>query len=459
MLGAGAGTFALSNWFGRSLADATQRQPNFIVIFTDDQGYQDVGCFGSPLIRTPNLDRMASQGMRFTDFYVAAPICSASRASLLTGRYCDRMGVRGAYAPHRPALGMSSSEITIAELLKQRGYDTAAVGKWHLGHAAEFLPTNQGFDEYFGIPYSNDMTHDPEMALGDQVVWRDGADADSFQKGKTKRGWVPLFENDRVVEFPVDQRTLTSRYTERTIQFIKRKRDNPFFLYLAHTMPHVPLAVSPDFTGHNKERGLYGSVIEEIDHSVGRILKTLKHEGLDQDTIVVFTSDNGPWLAMNNGGGSAEPLRDGKFTMFEGGMRVPCIMWGPGFIPAGRTCREIAGTIDLFPTFAALAGASLPADRKIDGKSIAGLMKDRPGATSPHEAYYYRTSAIRVGKWKLHQRVIIKDNRHTKPTVPALYDLSSDISEQHNLASEYPEVVDRLQKMLNAHIADLRRAG
>ena len=419
--------------FPGEAAGADDPPPNFVLIFTDDQGYQDVGCFGSPMIKTPHLDRMAAEGMRFTDFYVGAPVCSASRASLMTGSYCDRVSVKGVFFPNRRRQGLHPDEVTVAEVLKGKGYATACVGKWHLGDEKPFLPTRQGFDRYFGIPYSNDMS-----------IRRNG-----------KRG-PPLMLGEEIVEHPAVQATLTKRYTEEAVRFIEANKDRPFFLYLPHTMPHVPLDASEKFRGKSP-RGLYGDVIEEIDWSVGEILGTLKKLGIDGRTLVVFTSDNGPWLSKGENGGSALPLRDGKFTTFEGGMRVPCIMRWPGRIPAGKTCGEIAATIDILPTFATLAGAKVAAGRVIDGRSIVPLIEDRPGAKSPHEAYFLRLDAVRAGRWKflLKGRSTVK-SRPAGP-FPALYDLENDIAETTNVAAEHPEVVERLTKLIQAHRQEIQR--
>lgn len=408
------------------------RPPNFVIIFTDDQGYQDVGCFGSPDIKTPNLDRMAAEGVKFTDFYVGAPVCSASRATLMTGCYCARVSVTGVFFPNRRRQGLHPDEITIAEVLKPCGYATACVGKWHLGDEKPFLPTRQGFDSYFGIPYSNDMS-----------IERDG-----------HRG-PPLMRDEQIVEHPAEQSTLTKRYTEEALKFIDTNRDRPFFLYLPHTMPHVPLAASEKFRG-TSDRGLYGDVIEEIDWSVGQILDKLHKLKLADRTLVIFTSDNGPWLSKGDRGGCALPLRDGKFTQFEGGMREPCLMWWPGKVPAGSVCREVAATMDLLPTLAGLAGAEMPTDRVIDGKDIWPLISGQPGAKSPHETYCYQGHAIRAGKWKLHLPGARQTVGKTKERLPLLlFDLENDISEEHNLAEAHPELAARLEKQLKEHNAEI----
>jgi len=433
------------------------RPPNFVLIFTDDQGYNDVGCFGSPLIRTPHLDKMASEGTRFTDFYVSASVCSASRAALMTGTYNDRVDVPGVFFPNRGYDGLNPSEITIAEVLKSKGYATACFGKWHLGDEPEFLPTRQGFDTYFGIPYSNDMTVNPSMAIADDVTWRAGMTLEKMRSPKQKkRNWVPLLRDEKVVEYPVDQRTLTKRYTENAIAFMEKHKDKPFFVYLPHTMPHIPLFVSEAFKGHNPKRGPYGDTIEEIDWSVGQMLDAIRRLGIAENTIVIFCSDNGPWLRVgHHRAGSAAPLRDGKFSTYEGGMRVPMIAWGPGHVPAGATCNEIAATIDVLPTFADFAGADVPDDRVIDGKSIRSLLTDA-NAKSPHEAYFYRNHGVRVGKWKL--LVKARSTRKNQPVgkLPQLFDLSADIGETTNLADEHPEIVKKLTAMIQAHAKSIQ---
>jgi arylsulfatase A-like enzyme len=423
----------------RSRSASSHRLPNLIIIFTDDQGYNDLGCFGSPLIKTPNIDQMAREGMNFTDFYVAAPVCTPSRAALMTGCYPQRVGLASPQLVLTPqsTIGINPKETTIAELLRGRGYATACIGKWHLGHLPPFLPTRHGFDSYFGIPYSNDMRP------------------------------PSLMRNEEVIEQHAIQETLTERYTDEALRFIRANGRQPFFLYLAHTMPHTPLHVSERFKGKSA-RGLYGDVIECIDWSTGQILDALKTLNIDKDTLVVFTSDNGPWLVMGENGGSATPLRAGKGTTYEGGMRVPCVMRWTGRIPASTVCSEVATTLDLLPTFAALAGIEPPTDRIIDGKDISRLMFGVPGATSPHEAFFYyfmdHLQAVRSGRWKLMfertRHMEVPFNRVTSGSdmerVPeALYDLETDISEQHNVIADHPDVAERLRALADKMRDDL----
>lgn len=425
-----------------SFVKATQRaagKPNFVIIFTDDQGYQDIGCFGSPSIKTPNLDRMAAEGMRFTDFYSAASICSPSRAALLTGCYPPRVGITKVLFPN-DNIGLNPEEITIADILKGRGYATACIGKWHLGHLPEFLPTSNGFDYYFGIPYSNDM----------DGVQGKNKNLDRAWLQKDYSPWnVPLMRGKYIIERPAGQTALIERYTDEAVKFIGKNKDNPFFLYLPHTMPHIPLFVSDEFYVENVKNA-YKATIEQIDSSVGRVLGAIKEAGIDKNTLIVFTSDNGPWLSKKHHGGCALPLRDGKFSTYEGGMREPCIMRWPGKIPAGKVCDKVCGTIDLLPTFARLAGAEIPDDRVIDGRDILPLMEGRPDAASPHEAYFYyqgnNLEAVRSGRWKLRR---VENNTE-------LYDLEADIGEKINLADNQPEIVKRFTALMEEFDRELK---
>src|SRR6185312_7003025 len=409
--------------------------PNIVLIFTDDQGYGDLGCYGATGFTTPNIDKLARGGIRFTDFHVAQPVCSASRAALLTGCYSNRIGIHGALGPNARH-GINANETTIAEMLKTKGYSTGMVGKWHLGHHPQFLPTRHGFDSYFGLPYSNDMwQHHPEAKAGYPPL--------------------PLFDNETAIIKDVqaeDQTRLTTQYTERTEKFIDANKSKPFFLYVAHSMPHVPLHVSDKFKGKSQQ-GRYGDVIEEIDWSVGEIVKKLDECKLPDNTLVMFATDNGPWLSYGNHGGTAGKLREGKGTVWEGGVRVPFIAKWPGTIPAGSECRIPAMTIDLFPTLAKIVGAELP-KHAIDGKDIGALLRNEPNAKSPHEAFYhyYNTGelqAIRSGQWKLmlphtyrtmQGQAEGKDGkpgryRQVKITAPQLYDLDADVGESKNVAA------------------------
>jgi arylsulfatase A len=438
--------------------EAAARPPNVVIIFTDDQGYADVGVFGAKGFETPNLDRMAKEGRMFTNFHVAQPVCSASRASLLTGCYSNRLGIHGALGP-RARHGLHEDERTLAGLLKEKGYATGMAGKWHLGHHPEFLPLRHGFDEFFGIPYSNDMwPHHPEAPKGTYPP-------------------LPLFEGEQIVNpevTPDDQRNFTTGFTERAVQFIEKNKERPFFFYLAHPMPHVPLYVSDKFLGKS-EMGLYGDVIMEIDWSVGEVLKALKEHGLDENTLVIFTSDNGPWLSYGEHAGSTGPLREGKGTSWEGGTRVPCIVRWPGRIPAATTSDALWMTIDILPTIAHLAGAQLP-KHKIDGRNIWPIIAGHENASNPHPAYFFyyagnELQALTSGdaRWKLvfpHRYRTLggrpggKDGfpvkyEHRNIINPELYDLRADIGETTNVAERYPEVVKRLLNYAEQARADL----
>lgn len=428
-----------------------RRPTNVVLIFTDDQGYGDIGVYGAEGFTTPHLDRLAAEGMRFTDFYASEGVCSASRASLLTGCYAPRVSIFGALSP-AAQVGLAEGETTIAEMLKPLGYATSAVGKWHLGHGPDFLPLRHGFDEYFGLPYSNDMW----------PVDFDGTPVD--EGGKSAYPPLPLIEGSRVIETVdelAEQDELTSRYTARAVDFIDRSAGRPFFLYLAHSMPHVPLGVSERFRG-SSEQGMYGDVIQEIDWSVGQVLEALDRNGVGEETLVVYTSDNGPWLNFGNHAGSTGGLREGKGTAFEGGPRVPAIMRWPGRIPAGRVCTELASTIDVLPTIAAITGAEAP-PRPIDGVSILPLLLGEEGARPRRDFWFYYTGelrAVREGRWK---RVFRHRTRsyvgvepgtdgypgpYAFPTVPAaLYDLEADVSEAVDVSEEHPDVVARLDAM------------
>jgi arylsulfatase A-like enzyme len=433
----------------------TERPPNIVIIFIDDLGYADIGPFGATAYKTPHLDRMAREGRVFTDFHSVTAVCSASRVALLTGCYPERVSILGALNPHAQH-GIHADEVTLAELCRQRGYATAIFGKWHLGHHQPFLPLQHGFDEYFGLPYSNDMwpLHPDLAKLPPEAAER-----------KRRFPPLPLFENNQIVDAEVDandQAQLTRQYTKRAVDFIERNKSRPFFLYLPHTMVHVPLFVSDAFRGKSGA-GLFGDVVAEIDWSVGQLLDAIRRNALDERTLVVFASDNGPWLSYGNHGGSAGPLRDGKSTMFEGGHRVPCIMRWPGQIPAGTKCDELAVTFDLFPTIARLIGARLPGDRPIDGKDIWPLMADHEGARSPHEIFYgyynRELRAVRDRRWKLffpHRSNTLSGRPGGRDGTPApydeidvgrwLFDLKNDLGETTDVAADHPEIVARLEQ-------------
>lgn len=433
-VGLGAGALAIANRFGTiqgQAAPVAGNKPNIIIIFADDLGYGDVGCFGHPTIHTPNLDRMASDGMKLTQFYAAASVCTPSRAGLMTGRLPIRTGMcsdkRRVLFPNSGG-GLQDSEITIAEALKTRGYATCCVGKWHLGHLPQFLPTRHGFDEYFGIPYSNDMRP------------------------------TPLMENETVIEEPADQTTLTIRYTERSVRFIEQNKERPFFLYFPHTFPHVPLFASQKHKGTSL-RGLFGDVVEELDWSVGEVLTALRRNGLAEKTFVFFTSDNGPWLTQHLRGGSAGLLRGGKGSTWEGGMREPCIAWRPGVIPAGSVNAGLSSTLDLLPTCLSLAGAELPRDRILDGVNMVSMLTGK-GESQREMMLFYRGTrlmAVRKGPWKMH--LITQAGYGEGPTEqdpPLLFHLEHDPSEQYNVAKEHPQVIADIMEEIERHRATLK---
>ena len=436
---------------------AAERTTNVVIIYTDDQGYADVGSFGAQGLRTPNLDQLAREGRRFTNFHVSQPICTASRASLLTGCYPNRIGFRGALSPHS-VIGLNENELTLAQMFKNQDYATGMVGKWHLGDAPQFLPTKRGFDQYYGIPYSHDMwTRHPESP---------GAYPP-----------LPLIDNETVVNadlHPDDLAQLTQNYTKRAVKFIDANAEKPFFLYLAHNMPHVPLYASAQFKGRS-QRGIYGDVIEELDWSIGQITEALKRNDLGENTLVIFASDNGPWLNYGTHGGSSLPLREVKHTNWEGGTRVPCIMRWLGQIPAGTTSDEMLMNLDLFPTLAKKLGLTMSQNR-IDGLDVWPIIAGEKGATNPHQAYYfyYGNNELQAvmsgdGRWKLqlphtyptlNGRIGRDDGKpvaYDRDTIERaeLYDLKNDIGETKDVAAKYPEIVARLQADAEKARADL----
>jgi len=428
-------------------AQAGQQKPNVILILTDDQGYADLSCYGSKSIKTPRIDRMAAEGIRFTDFYAPASVCTPSRAAMLTGCYPQRVGM-GEF-PLLPngkpwqtrvlfrnaPFGLSPDELTIGKMLKSVGYATSCIGKWHLGDQKPFVPTSHGFDEYFGILYTPDMPP------------------------------VDFVRGEKIVEEKIDLSTITGRYTDESLKFIRDHKDKPFFLFLSHTMPHVPIAASAKFKGKSAG-GLYGDVMEEIDDSTGQILDELKNLKIDDRTLVIFTSDNGPRLAKGEHGGLATPLRGGKGGSYEGGFRVPCIMRYPGVIPAGSVCRELSTQMDFLPTLARFAGVT-DAPKNIDGKDITNLALAKPDATSPHESFFYyvgnRLHAVRSGKWKLKVPTTLGEEfagyvkiENAETEIPrALYDLENDPAEQKSVLADHPDVAKRLQAMIESAREDL----
>ncbi len=427
---------------------------NFVIIFADDLGYGDLGIYGHPTIKTPHLDRMANEGQKWTNFYAGASVCTPSRAALLTGRLPVRSGM--ASNKHRVLFpdsknGLPASEITLAEQLKKVGYHTAAIGKWHLGHKEQYLPTNNGFDYYFGIPYSNDMDQITNLPYWD--YWK--LPNDSI---KTEHFNVPLFRNTEIIERPANQHTITTRYSDEAVSYIKQNKDKPFFVYLAHNLPHIPLFVSDKFKG-TSERGLYGDVLEEIDNGVGKILKTLEDEGLAENTIVVFTSDNGPWLPFKLNGGSAGLLKAGKGSTWEGGMREPGIFWAPGRIKPG-VISNLGSTMDLFATFSKIAGIDLPEDRILDSHDLSATLFGQKNNTRKSILYYRGTEiyAARLGDFKAHfitQGVYGQFGEKIEHKTPLLYNLSQDPSEQFDVAEKHPEVLQKINEMVMAHKSKL----
>jgi len=435
---------------------AAARAPNVIVIFVDDQGYNDLGCFGSETIRTPEIDALAAAGRRFTNFHVASSVCSPSRAGLLTGSYPKRVGMhRGVLFPTSDH-GLHPEEVTIADHLKSKGYATACIGKWHLGHHPEVLPRAQGFDSYFGIPYSNDMNHprnENKPKASSDEMW--------LNQDKFVKFWkTPLLRDEEIIELPVNQRTITRRYTDEAIQFISANKDRPFFLYLAHSMPHIPLFV-PDDAFDPDPANAYKAVIEHIDTETGRLIKQLRTQGLAENTIVVYTSDNGPWLQFKNHGGSAKPLRAGKATTFEGGQRVPFIIWAPGRVPAGTTSSELASALDLFPSLAAMAGHPYtPKERAIDGLDLSATFTGSAPSVRSEFLYYSRGGAlegIRQGDWKL----LIKSAENTPKAKSSvmLFKLTEDIGEKNNLASQQPQKVATLRERMHQLDAEIEQSA
>lgn len=421
-------------------------QPNFVVIFCDDLGYGDLSCFGHPTIRTPNLDRLAQEGQKWTTFYAAANVCTPSRAALMTGRYPIRSGMtsdaNSVLFPDSTG-GLPTSEITIAEALKDLGYATACVGKWHLGHLPQYLPTRNGFDSYFGIPYSNDMDRVDKKTSQFEL-----AEQEQFQAYN-----CPLMRDEEIIERPADQRTLTKRYTEEAVKKIHELKDRPFFLYLAHNLPHIPLFRSAGFKDHSPA-GIYGDVLEEIDWSVGQVAAALKDIGIEKNTLLIFTSDNGPWLTFKTHGGSAGLLRDGKGSPWEGGHRVPAVMSWPGTLSPGIV-YQMGSTLDLLPTFVSLAGGSPPPDRILDGYDLTPALRGT-GPSPRKEMFFYKGTqlyAVRKGDYKIHFATYTAYVKQ-EPVVhdpPLLYEINHDPAERFNITPEHPEVLEELKALAQKH--------
>jgi len=430
-------------------------KPNFILIFADDQGYGDLSCYGSTKIRTPNIDRLAKEGRKFTSFMVASPVCTPSRAALLTGCYPKRVGMHQHVLFPSSNKGLNPREHTLADHLKSQGYATACFGKWHLGHHPEVLPTSNGFDTYLGIPYSNDMNHPDNKGKpkggwqGMDILWNDPE--------STLTKWqTPLIEDEKIVELPVDQRTVTRRYTQKAIDFVKAHKNDPFFIYLPHSMPHIPLYV-PDDVRDPDPKNAYTNTIEHIDAEVGRLLGVLDELKLAKNTFVIYTTDNGPWLTFKHHGGSAGPLRDGKGTTFEGGQRVPCLIRGPG-VPANSVCEELTGTIDVLPTIAAITNSTLPTSNKIDGFDVSGLWMGTAAGKKRNEFVHYTSrgdvEGLRQNDWKLlvKKQSAARNPKRNKANVKKprflLFNLREDVGEKNNLADQHPEIVKRLQNRM-----------
>lgn len=424
----------ISSFKGKS--DKPESQPNIIIFFTDDQGYADLGSYGAEGFETPHLDQLASEGIRFTNFYVPATVCTPSRAGLLTGRYPKRSNLHEAVLFPYSNGGLSPNEYTMAEMLRDVGYSTSCIGKWHLGHKEEFMPNNQGFDQFFGVPYSNDMDNHYYKQI-------------DFQSPP-----LPFYRDKKLIKSGPDQQFLTKEYTEKAISQIRNRGKKPFFMYLAHNMPHIPLHASPAFKGKSK-KGLYGDVIMELDWSAGEIIKVLKEEGIYENTLFIFTSDNGPQI------GSAKPLRGQKAQTWEGGQRVPCIMTWPDKIPKGIVSNEFANTMDLFPTLARITSSKIPKGLKMDGIDISKFLFAPESIKLPVRPFYFyarngQLEAIRLGKWKLHlEKSLGWDEKVQGAFQVSLYDLNLDIEEKNNLASQFPEIVKKLKNRMQEFDASL----
>ena len=433
---------------------------NFIIVFVDDMGYGDIGSYGHPTIKTPNLDRMSYEGQKWTQFYSASSVCTPSRAALLTGRLPIRNGMIGSKERvlfPNSKYGLPDSEITIAEKLKESGYKTAVIGKWHLGHKKEYLPLQHGFDYYYGIPYSNDMDRiNGETCCPGSQYWQ------KYENKKPKSSMynVPIIENNEIIERPADQTTITKRFSEKAIEFIKENKKNKFFIYLAHSLPHTPLYTSDEFLGKSK-RGLYGDVIEEIDHGVGLIIDELKKNNLDKNTIIIFTSDNGPWLPFESHSGSAGLLREGKGTTWEGGQRVPGIFWGAGIKPG--VISDLGSTLDIFPTLLKMSNINMVDDRIMDGISIKNTLLNHD-PSKREKILFYRSREIYAVRYKEYKAHFITQGAYNYPAgsnkkiilnKPLLYNLNVDPSEKYNIAEKNPEVIKKIKNIIVKHKKNL----
>ena len=419
---------------------ADELKPNVIIIFTDDQGYNDLGCFGSKTIKTPHIDRMAKEGKKLTNFMVPSSVCSPSRAALQTGCYPKRVGMHRHVLFPQSTTGLNPEEYTLGDMFRGNGYATATIGKWHLGHHPETLPRQNGYDYYFGIPYSNDMNHPDNKnkpKLKSDESWKN-------MKTSVKLWNTPLIENEKIIELPVNQRTITRRYTDKAIEFLKENKQKACFVYLAHSMPHIPLYV-PEDAYDADPKNAYKCVIEHIDAEVGRLMDYVRSEQLERETIVIFTSDNGPWLSFGSHGGSALPLRAGKGTTFEGGQRVPCVFWAPGKIEEDSQYDDLVSSMDLMPTLAAMARSEIKSEKKIDGIDVSKVLFN--GGESPRNEFVYYSArgnleGIRRGAWKL----LIKGAKGKR--VSYLFNLEKDLSEKNNLIQAHPELVSQLSKRM-----------
>ncbi|SDW32375.1 arylsulfatase A [Lutibacter oricola] len=449
-----------------------QKQPNFIIIFTDDQGYEDLSCFGSNKLKTPNIDKMADEGVKLTSFYVASSVCSPSRAALLTGRMPKRVGIPRVLFPKKNEKGLPTEEITIAELLKEKNYATALVGKWHLGHDKKYSPLNQGFDSYFGIPYSNNMSIASGIDISPNIVLNDGYTLEKMHSDmqlvdasgnkdakKSLKNKPPLMRGNEIVEYPTNQTTLTERYTNEAVSFINKNKEKPFFLYVAHSFPHVPIFVGDKFKGSSGTTPFYDAV-QEIDWSVGEVFKALKENGLDENTIVIFTSDNGP-----NSHGSAKPLKGRKFDTYEGGQRVPAIFWAPNKVKAGVVSDEIVSSLDIFPTIAKYAGISMPKDRVFDGYNLSKYLEGKSKKSPRKEMYFYGSNStkidgVRLSDWKY----LIEGYRKAswrklteEDTKIKLFNLKEDKSESKNVIDLNAKQAKKLLKKMQRFDAELEK--